>query len=470
VLFPTLDYLVFLPLTVLLFWAVPRRFRLWVIGLASTVFYASWRLSYLPVLVGMALVTWLFGLWFARRDREPTRVEKAAAMTALFLPLLLCKYWDWIASDLDAVASTLGLGFSIPLLKLGLPVGISFFTFQAAAYVIDTWRDKEAERDPVRFWAFKSFFPQLVAGPIVRRAELLPALRELRLLRRDDVGVGLYKIARGMAKKVLFADVVRVGIVDPMFLDPGRFTGPELLVGLYAYTLQMYCDFSGYTDVAIGSARLFGIDLPENFRRPYLATSVAGFWRRWHLTLSNWVRDYVYFPLGGAKGSSARVTFNILLTMLVIGVWHGASWNFVIYGLLHGSAVAFNRMQRKWTGRRPDDPLPNAWAWLWRFLLTFHFVVLARILFRAPDLPSAWSYTLGLFRWDWLMPRFSYTAWAMFLVGYAAHFSPERWREPTERAFIRLGPAGWAVGLVVLVVLCQVLGTGESLAFIYYQF
>jgi alginate O-acetyltransferase complex protein AlgI len=469
VLFPTRDYLVFLPLTVFLYWAVPRRVRLLVIGVASAIFYASWNVRYLPVLVGMAAVSWAFGLWFARA-RVPSLAEKAFALVVLFLPLLLCKYWDWIAGDLDRLLDALGIDAPIPILGWALPVGISFFTFQAAAYVIDTWRDGEAEKNPIRFWAFKSFFPQLVAGPIVRRAELLPQLRDLPWLSRDDVGIGLYRIGRGMAKKVLVADVVRVGIVDPMFLDPQRFTGPELLLGLYAYTLQMYCDFSGYTDVAIGSARLFGIALPENFRRPYLATSVAGFWRRWHITLSNWVRDYVYFPLGGAHGSQARVTFNILVTMLIIGVWHGASWNFVIYGLLHGSAVAVNRFQRKRTGRRPDDPLPNAWAWAWRFLLTFHFVVLARILFRAPDLEQAWSYTTGLARWDWVMPRFSYTAWAMFAIGYVSHFSPERWRPSFERAFVRGGPIGWAVALALLAILCQVLGTGEQLAFIYYQF
>jgi alginate O-acetyltransferase complex protein AlgI len=469
VLFPTRDYLVFLPLTVFFYWAVPRRARLLVIGISSAIFYASWKLAYLPVLVAMAVVAWAFGLWFAR-ERTSTRAERAFAMLVLFLPLFFCKYWDWIAGDLDRLLSDLGLGAPIPILALGLPVGISFFTFQAAAYVIDTWRDHRAEHNPVRFWAFKSFFPQLVAGPIVRRAELLPQLESLPLLARDDVGIGLYRIGRGMAKKILVADVVRVGIVDPMFLDPGRFTGPELLIGLYAYTLQMYCDFSGYTDMAIGSARLFGIALPENFRRPYLATSVAGFWRRWHITLSNWVRDYVYFPLGGGHGTSARVTFNILVTMLIIGVWHGASWNFVIYGLLHGSAVAINRFQRKRTGRKPDDPLPNAWAWAWRFLLTFHFVVLARILFRAPDLEQAWSYTSGLARWDWVMPRFSYTAWAVFALGYAVHFSPERWRPTVERWFVRVGPIGWAVALAALAVLCQLLGTGEQLAFIYYQF
>jgi D-alanyl-lipoteichoic acid acyltransferase DltB (MBOAT superfamily) len=443
--------------------------RLPVLAVASAVFYASWSLQYLPVLVGMALLGWIHGLLFADTAGR-RKVAWAAAVVSAIVPLLVFKYWDWIASDLDALLARLRVPLRFQLLHLALPVGISFFTFQALAYMADTRKSGDPERSPLRFWTFLGFFPHLVAGPIVRRAELLVQLRDLPLLRADDVGVGLFKIGRGLAKKVLFADVLRVGIVDPMFLDPARFTGPELLVGLYAYTLQIYCDFSGYTDMALGSARLFGIELPENFRRPYLATSVAGYWRRWHVTLSNWVRDYVYFPLGGAHGSTGRVTFNILVTFLVMGVWHGASWNFVVYGLLHGAAVSLNRIQRKRTGRRPDDSLPNAWAWAWRFLLTFHFVVLARILFRAPDFMSAWAYTEGLARLDWVLPRFSATAWVALIVGYVVHFSPERWRPLFESRFVRGGPVVWALALGGLAVAAATFGTGESLAFIYYDF
>ena len=285
------------------------------------------------------------------------------------------------------------------------------------------------------------------------------------------MGAGVYRIARGFAKKVLIADVMRVSMVDPVFADPSRFTGIEMLFALYAYTLQIYYDFSGYTDIAIGSARLFGIELPENFDRPYKATTVAGFWRRWHITLSNWVRDYIYFPLGGAQVDRPwKIYRNLMLTMLIIGIWHGASWNFVVYGLLHGTATSINRYFRKRSGRGLNDPLPNWWAWLWRWTLTFHFVVLARILFRAEDLSKAWSLTTGLFDFTLVMPRFAPLAWFVFFVGYAIHFTPTDWSDDGEAWFERQHPLVWAVvcGLVGATVFQM--GTGEHLAFVYYQF
>ena len=479
-LFATLDYLLFLPLTVLAYWLVAPLFgregralhaaRLAIMGGASWLFYASWRLDYVPVLVGVIAVAWGGGLWVARPGNGKG-APRAVVLGLLALPLLTFKYYDWIAGDVELAASRLGFAFRLPHVDLALPVGISFFTFQALAYVVDVSRGQPAERSPWRFATFINFFPQLVAGPIVRRAELLPQLLDLPLLQRDQVGRGLYRIGVGLAKKVLVADVLRVGMVDPLFADPGRFTGPELMIGLYAYTLQIYYDFSAYTDIAIGSGRLFGIELPENFQRPYKATSVAAFWRRWHITLSNWVRDYVYFPLGGARaGAPWKVYRNLMLTLLIIGLWHGASWNFVIYGLLHGLAMSVNRFQRKRTGRKPNDPLPTAWAWFWRFFLTLHFVVLARILFRAPDLPGAWDVATGLLRVEWVMPRFSHLAWAVFAVGWALHFTPERWDATAQDRFVRTGPLVWALAAAALAVAVFHFGTGESLSFIYYDF
>jgi alginate O-acetyltransferase complex protein AlgI len=291
------------------------------------------------------------------------------------------------------------------------------------------------------------------------------------MLQGNQVGAGVYRICRGMAKKLLVADVVRVSIVDPVFSDPDRFTGPELLIALYAYTLQIYCDFSGYTDMAIGSARLFGIELPENFKAPYRATSVAEFWRRWHLTLSNWVRDYIYYPLGGARADKDwKVYRNLMLTMLIIGVWHGASINFVVYGTLHGLAQCINRFQRKRTGRKPGDPLPGAWAWAWRWALTFHFVVLARILFRAKDLAAAQEVLTGLLDPTFLMPRFSPLAFAVLGLGYASHFLPESWSTRAEAAFRRQHPLVWVVAAALVAVAVKRLSTGDDLAFVYYQF
>jgi len=482
VLFHTLDFLVFLPLTVAIYWLVPRRARLWVLCLSSLFFYGAWSLAYLPVLLGVIALSWLGGLWLSsRRDARAGQPDLPARVLVLGLllgPLLFFKYWDWLAWNAEALATFLGHPeLALPRVDLPLPVGISFFTFQALAYVIDTARHdahggKPAERDLLRFSTFVAFFPQLVAGPIVRRHELLPQLHDLPLLRDGQVGAGLFRIARGMAKKVLIADIVRVGMVDPVFSDPGRFTGPEILLALYAYTLQIYYDFSAYTDIAIGAGRLFGLELPENFRRPYKATCVAGFWRRWHITLSNWVRDYVYYPLGGSRvdGGQWKVYRNIMATLIIIGIWHGAAWNFVVYGTLHGAAVAWCRYRRKVTGRRPDDPLPGAWAFAWRWLATFHFVVLARILFRADDLSSAWELFTDLLDPTFVMPRYSLLAWTVFLLGFAIHFSPDRWSQRAETWFSRQNPLLQAGIAAAVGVACMTLGGGEQLAFIYYQF
>ena len=477
-LFHTLDYLVFLPLALLIYWVVPIRWRLGVLATGSVAFYASWSALYLPVLLGVTATAWLGGLWITRRaGRDGVGTRRVLSLAVLLVPLLFFKYWDWIAENIELVVRyTAVADFALPRVEMPLPVGISFFTFQALAYVIDVARDgpndEGAERNLLRFGTFLGFFPQLVAGPIVRRFELLPQLRNLPLLELDHVGSGVFRILRGLAKKILVADVVRVAMVDPIFDDPGAFTGLELLVGLYAYTLQIYYDFSAYTDIAVGSARLFGIELPENFRRPYKATSVAGFWRRWHITLSNWVRDYIYYPLGGSQvaGGQWRVYRNIMMTLLIIGIWHGASWNFVVYGLLHGSAVAINRWQRKRTGRRPDDALPGAWAWAWRWCLTFHFVVFARILFRAPDFPTAGNILGGMGDWHLLLPRFSPTAFAVVAVGYAIHFTPDRWSTSAESWFRAQGPLLWAGSAAAVGAACAALGTGEYLAFVYYQF
>ena len=471
-LFPTLDYLLFLPLCVWAYWALPQRARLGVLGVSSLVFYASWKFAYVPLILGITAVAWASGRWLARLSRQEERKGRALAISIALLlaPLLLFKYWNWLSTDFEAVMAAIGLPVNLPDVRLPLPIGISFFTFQALAYVIDASRTGESEPSPWRFGTFITFFPQLIAGPIVRKGELLPQLERLPLLARGHIGSGLFRITRGMVKKILFADVLRVGIVDPMFLDPARFTGLELLIGLYAYTLQIYYDFSGYTDIAIGSARLFGIELPENFRRPYKATSVAGFWRRWHITLSNWVRDYIYYAMGGARVVPWRIYANIMVTLIVIGVWHGASWNFVVYGTLHGLGVAVNRAIRARTGRRPGDPLNSRWSWLWRFLLTFHFIVIARILFRSPDFATSWTYFAGLFDTALVLPRFSTLAWTMFFLGYAIHFSPDAWQKRAEAWFKNSGPSGWALVVCAAAVACVLLGTGEQLAFVYYQF
>ncbi len=471
-LFPTLDYLLFLPLCVAVYWLAPRRARLGILFAASIFFYASWRLEYLAVLFSVMLLAWGGSLWIDRRRRDGLALKPAylAVIPLLLVPLIVFKYWDWLSEDFEGLAQSLGWQLDLPDVSLPLPIGISFFTFQAIAWVVDVGRGDEAERSPLRFGTFITFFPQLIAGPIVRGHQMLPQLKSLPSLADGQVGRGLFRIGRGMFKKIVLADLIRAGVVDPLFSDPQNFTGLELMIGLYAYTLQIYYDFSGYTDIAIGSGRLFGFELPENFRRPYKATNVTAFWRRWHITLSLWVRHYIYFPLGGARVRGEQVYFNLLVTFLILGVWHGASWNFVVYGAIHGSAMVIHRALRKRHGRDPDDVPPGWWAWFWRWIATFHFLVLARILFRSPDFATSWEYLQGLWDSTMLMPRFSPLALGVMVVGFAIHMSPDDWQCKAEKWFKGSGPLGWAVILGIVGVACVLLGTGEQLAFVYYSF
>ena len=404
--------------------------------------------------------------------KDRSRLGWGLRLVGLFAPLLVFKYWDWLAWNAETLLGWLGAEVAVPRVGLGLPVGISFFTFQAVAYAVDARRGEEGGQRPLPFFTFIAFFPQLVAGPIVRGRELMPQLTRRRpRLQAGAVGEGTFRIAKGMLKKLLIADMLKSSMVDPVFADPQTYVASEVMIALYAYTLQIYYDFSAYTDIAIGSALLFGIRLPENFNRPYVATSVAEFWRRWHITLSNWVRDYIYYPLGGSRTDAAwKVYRNIIATMVTIGIWHGASWNFVVYGILHGTAVSINRYQRKRTGRRPFDPIEGWWPWLWRFLLTFHFVVLCRILFRTADLAAAGEMCARLWAGGWLLPRFSPTAWAVLAVGFAIHFSPAGWVRRLQEGYLQLPAAAQATLAVLIAAMCWHMGTRDQLAFIYYQF
>ena len=460
---------------------------------ASVLFYASWRLEYLAVLLAVVGLTGAGALALESRRAQGRSLKLVywVAIPLLLSPLVVFKYWNWLAGDVETFLTGLGLAVDLPDMDLPLPIGISFFTFQALAYLVDVGRSGRPERSFLRFFTFLAFFPQLVAGPIVRRSELLPELRRLPMFRSGQVGKGLFRIGRGMVKKIVLADILRVGIVDPLFTDPENFTGLELMVGLYAYTLQIYYDFSGYTDIAIGSALLFGITLPENFRRPYKAVNITDFWRRWHITLSLWVRHYVYFPMGGARGAALRVYFNLMCVFIIIGVWHGASWNFVAYGCIHGLAMVVGRFLRKRHGRDPEDIPPGLWPRVWRVMLTLHFVVVARILFRAEDFSTSWTYAQGLWDATVLMPRFSVLSLVILVLGFLIHFSPDRWQRWAEDFFAgrtdtaqpallqrwtpRLtasvaAPLVWLVFLALAAVLCLQLGTGEQLSFVYYSF
>ncbi|MDP2311702.1 MAG: MBOAT family O-acyltransferase [Pseudomonadota bacterium] len=464
-LFPTFDYFLFLPLVAAVHWVLRANGvrTAWLL-VTSLVFYASWNPLDTALLLTIIALAYTLGRVVGALPEARRGSALWAAALLLLGPLLYFKYAGFLLENLRVLWPSAPEPH-----RSHLPIGISFYSFQALAYVIDVRRGEAPEKDPVRFTTFLLFFPHLVAGPILRASNLLGQLAAQRSLSRSDVGEGLSRLGVGLVKKVLVADVLRLGMVDSVFTDPASFTGLEVLVALYAYSLQIYCDFSGYTDFAVGSARLFGFRIPENFDRPYQAISVASYWRRWHMTLSDWVRDYVYYPLGGSRGGGWGPYRNTFITLLILGFWHGANWTFLVYGLLHGAAVSLNRWWKK-SGPGATLPEPRGVGRAWRWALTFHFVVLARILFRADDLTQAWALVQSLGNTALALPRFAPHAWVVLVLGYAAHFTPKGWLVAARQRFTTLPAPAWGLALALAGWACVRWGPGDTLAFIYYDF
>jgi len=385
VLFNSLDFVVFL-LVVLTahFLVLPRswwRTQKAVLLVASYGFYASWNPPFVLLLLVSSLVDYAVGLGFERAERPVARRALLGISLATNLGILgFFKYGRFFAESIDALLGT-SLAGSPVLKDLVLPVGISFYTFQTLSYSIDVYRRQLAtSRSFIDFMLYVSFFPQLVAGPIVRAADFLPQLRRRPQPTGSDVEDAFSRMGMGYLKKVVFADGLGI-YVDQVFADPSQVGAGGAALAVYAYAFQIYFDFSGYSDIAIGVAQLFGFRLPENFRRPYWAASPREFWQRWHISLSTWLRDYLYISLGGNRHGRVRTYVNLMATMLLGGLWHGAAWTFVAWGAWHGALLSIDRLLRdrnvlldgraaRWAGR----------------ILTFHLVCAGWILFRSQSL------------------------------------------------------------------------------------
>ncbi|MCZ6806203.1 MAG: MBOAT family protein, partial [Deltaproteobacteria bacterium] len=382
------------------------------------------------------------------------------------------KYFNFAS---QATGDVLHLLFGItiehpPFLDVLLPVGISFYTFQTLSYTIDIYRRKlEPTRNFFQFAVFVTYFPQLVAGPIVRASQLLPQLARKITLRDDQVTQGLFLIATGLVKKVVIADYLSVNLVDRVFDQPALYTGAEVVVALYGFTIQIYCDFSGYTDCARGSAKLMGLELPENFDRPYQSASPAEFWRRWHITLSTWLRDYLYFPLGGSRVGPVRAYWNLWLTMFLIGIWHGASWTFVVYAILQSMAMVIHRFFYRRSGRTRDTV--DAWhVHAFKVFWALQFVVFSRILFRATSLQNAVDVTARLGSGTYTVAQISVGVWAMLIVSLLAHYTPKRWFESIEMRFMAMPASAQGLALACLGFALSFVATSEVVPYIYFQF
>ena len=391
-LFNTTTYLIFLPLVFACYWSMrSTKGQNWVVLLASMVFYGWWSLPFLGLMVATCLLNFLC----VRRMGQTTRRKlwMATALIVNFGVLALFKYFNFFAENFAMLIELFGMKADMPTINVILPVGISFYTLQLSAYVIDCYRENlKPTASLLNFLAFIMFFPQLVAGPIERGSKLLTQMEKQRSFSYPDGVEGLRLILLGLFKKMVIADNCAVS-ADAIFANPTHYVSSTLAVGAVLFTFQIYGDFSGYSDIARGSAKLFGIHLSQNFRKPYLATSIIDFWRRWHITLQTWLRDYLYIPLGGSRMSQWRTQLNVSVVFVASGLWHGASWTFVLWGIYHAILFIPSRIWSHKAKSSGDMPIKNSFLKLFLpRLVTFVLVCVGLIIFRCDTVSDIADY------------------------------------------------------------------------------
>lgn len=465
-LFNSNEFLVFLAVFLVGYSLVRKSLaaRNTLIVVASCVFYGWWDYRFLALLLATGSLDFAVGFALGRCQSSIRRQMILAVSIAANLGVLFFfKYCDFFRESLEALLAALGSNTRWHALRIVLPVGISFYTFQSMSYVIDVYRGQvQATSSLTQFLAYVSFFPQLVAGPIERGSRLLPQFSRTLAIHRADLELGLWLMVWGLFKKVVLADNF-APLVDLVY-QHSTPTGPIVVLGTVAFALQIYCDFSGYSDVARGSAKILGFDLTLNFNLPYFATSVREFWRRWHISLSTWLRDYLYVSLGGNRGSSDRTYLNLMLTMLLGGLWHGAALNFVLWGIWHGLGLALNRWyDQRWRTRWPIPP------WL-AWFVTAAFVLYGWMLFRAASLDQVLRFTGAL--GHWAAPSW----WGTYLWNLLVLATPllaiQLWQYRSGNLEVALTLPRWAKGLVqgLLILLIVAFWEREAAPFIYFQF
>ena len=479
-LFNSIEFAIFLPIVFLLYWFVFNRnlkLQNLFIVVVSYVFYGWWDWRFLFLIAFTSFCSWGSGL-LIEKNRENPKKAKAVSVLNIVINLLILgvfKYYDFFVTsfaDLFLGGKTDGL-----LLKIILPVGISFYTFQALSYSIDVYRGKlKPTRDIVQFFAFVSFFPQLVAGPIERATNLLPQFGKPRRFDYDTAVDGLRQILWGLFKKMVVADGCAI-YVDQVFSAYTEHTGSTLLLAAVLFTFQIYGDFSGYSDIAIGTAKLFGIKLMRNFNVPYFSRDIAEFWRRWHISLTTWFRDYVYIPLGGSRVSKAKVIRNTFVIFLLSGFWHGANWTFIIWGAYHALLflpLILTGKNRKYTNQVAEGRILPTLKEAGQMLLTFFLAVIGWIVFRASNITEAWQYFCGLFGKSlfsvpWLDKRHYYVpVFLSILVMLVVEWLQRDKDHAFDLSGIKSHALKFGIYYAVVVVLFWLGGHAES--FIYFQF
>lgn len=390
--FNSIGYLVFLVLNIAVYYLLPQKLRNIQLLATSYYFYMCWSPKYALLMLFSTAVTYACGLLVDRSVWGKRRLWLVLSLVVNFAILFFFKYFNFASSLLSRTFGLLGLGLSVPTLNVLLPVGISFYTFQALGYTVDVYRkDVPAERNFIDYALFVSFFPQLVAGPIERSGNILHQLKEYHPFKLENLRDGLLPVLWGLMKKMVLADNLAV-IVNSVYNAPTNCGGADFWIATVAFAVQIYCDFSAYSDIARGSAKMLGFDLMENFHCPYLATSIQDFWRRWHISLSTWFKDYLYFPLGGSRCSKARHLLNVMIVFTVSGLWHGAALTFVAWGLLNGLYQVVSKLVQPLREKllrllhiAADNPVLH----IFRVVCTFFFTCLAWVLFRANSLTDA---------------------------------------------------------------------------------
>jgi alginate O-acetyltransferase complex protein AlgI len=484
VLFNTLQYAWFFAAVFGLSWGLAwvPQVRVWFLLLASYYFYAAWDIHFLPLIFASSSIDY----WLAHRidSADSDRKRKVWLWVTVILNLGVLAYFKYTAFAVHEVSLALrSAGVVVPdvALNIALPVGVSFFTFESMSYVIDVYRREfKPHQSYPEYLTFVAFFPHLVAGPIVRPRDLLPQLARRPMWNEAWLGEGLFWIAVGLLKKVALGDYLAVNLVDRVFSSPLQYSALEVYAGVVGYALQIYCDFSGYTDIATGSALLLGVRFPPNFNSPYQAQSITEFWRRWHISLSTWLRDYLYIPLGGNRLGRLKTYRNLVLTMVLGGLWHGAAWTFVLWGTFHGLLLAGERWAREFRSAPsgdfavdPDAPrgrMPVAVLRVVRTTVTFHLVLVSWVFFRSPNFAAARLIFERLASGTTHHSNLAPPLCAILAIALLTHAIPEKAFLRLQGSLLRLPfPVQGALAFAVMVVLKQ-MSQAELVPFVYFQF
>lgn len=474
-LFCSQQFLVFFLAVFALYWAIPwSRFRIYLLLVASFAFYASWNRWLAGIICVSTFTDYVVGRLLERPAAPLRRKLLLAASLCVNLGLLgYFKYADFFLRSLEDVLRAAGANASLPVLKVLLPVGISFYTFEAISYTVDVYRRRiPAERNLAHFMLFILFFPHLIAGPIVRARDFLPQLRRRKHWDWARLNLGLQFFLMGLFKKVVIADRMAIYYVDPVFSEPGAFSSGSIWLAALAWALQVYCDFSGYSDMAIGCAHMLGYKLGKNFDMPYLATNMSELWRRWHISLTSWIRDYLFIPLGGSRGSAWQTARNVAITMALCGLWHGARWTYVVFGLLQAGILLGHRAFRGSCRQRPNlrTVLESAPGTAFRVSLTFLAFCCTLVVFRADTVLCGFSMLRSMaFPHGGLpMPLPLGSLWCAALIVAISHLigGSGRWK----RLALRLPAPVIGIGQALTLSLALMFAMGGGKTFIYFQF